>query len=603
MTQRSGKSRVAIGPDVDYAAVFMAIPTSYLVMVPEAPHYTILSANQAYLDNVGRELGDIVGRPVFEAFPPSPDTLDENGVPRIRLSFERALATKRQDSMPLQKYDVPNATGTGMVERYWSLISVPIVDVDGEVVLLVQRAENITDFVLEQQRGEAERERGELWRRRVEEVEGDLFARAQELASAVREKELASRRLASLAEVTLQLGSAETVEDLTEVIFSSALPVLHASGASIAVRTPGNDVLHLTVTASIGSTIRRRTGELPLYGPQPSSLAARGSMVLIPNEQAAAGYAGLADEFTFSGSKAAAVLPLQLGNRLLGSLSFGFAEPQAFPADEVELLRAFATQCAQVLDRLQVRAAERRAAAEVQRIAETLQRSLLTAPPASSHLRFAVSYQPAQQVAQVGGDWYDAFNLADGTTNIVIGDVAGHDQDAAATMAQVRNILRGVAQTIARSPAVVLESLDCALHELELGVLATVVLAQISRPTGPDDARTMRWCNAGHPPPLLVRANGAVELLARHPNLLVGMLRDTDRADYELTLLPGDTVLLYTDGLAETRGGDIEDDIERLRQRVTRHDPGDGPQALIDLLISDVDTFNDDVALLAVQAL
>jgi serine phosphatase RsbU (regulator of sigma subunit) len=333
-------------------------------------------------------------------------------------------------------------------------------------------------------------------------------------------------------------------------------------------------------------------------GSMPLSLAARGSLVLVPNEQAASGYDGLREAMRSMGLQAAASIPMQLGSRVIGSLNLGFASSQAFLPDEVELLRAFAAQCGQVLDRLQVREAERQAATEVARIAETLQRSLLSPPPASDELEFAVSYHPAQQVAQVGGDWYDAFFLADGTTSLVIGDVAGHDRYAAATMAQLRNILRGVAQTLTASPAAVLDGLDGALDQLELGALATVVLAHIT-PAG-DGPRVLRWCNAGHPPPVLVRADGTAELLSRIPDVLTGLVSHIERTDHEVELRRGDTVLLYTDGLVETRGGDIEEDLDNLvtlaGQRAT-----DGPEALIEHLAAHRSTFSDDVALLAVR--
>lgn len=585
--------------EVDFAVVFAAIPTPYLVMTPDL---VIVEANPAYLHNVGRTREEIVGRPVFEAFPPTDDALDEHGVPRIRVSFERALATRRTDTMPLQKYDIPNPDGPGFTERHWSLISIPVLGADGEPTLLVQRAENITDFVRERDAAESESERGAAWRRRVEEVETDLYARAQELAAAVRAKELASERLASLAEVAFRLTSAETVEDMTEVVFTAGLPVLGASGGAIAVRNDG-DVLRVIVTDSLGPQTQQAYAQMPLAGPMPTSLAARGEVVLVPDEDAAAGYPGLPEALVLTGTRAWAALPLRVGRRLLGSLSVGWAEPHPFPPEEVELLRAFAAQCAQVLDRIEIRQAERHAAAEVQRIAETLQRSLLTAPPVRDGLRIAVRYQPASQVAKVGGDWYDAFLLPDGSTRLVIGDVAGHDQDAAAAMAQVRNVLRGITQALGEPPAAVLAVLDRALSSLGVGVLATVVLGQLTG--GPDAHRpepwSFRWCNAGHPPPVLQHADGTVELLSRRPDLLAGLLTDVGRTDHEVELAPGDTVLLYTDGLIETRGGDIEADLDRLLRQVADHQPPDGPQALVDRLLGKRPDHSDDVALLAVQ--
>ena len=164
-------------------------------------------------------------------------------------------------------------------------------------------------------------------------------------------------------------------------------------------------------------------------------------------------------------------------------------------------------------------------------------------------------YLPASQVAQVGGDWYDAFETADGTLSLVIGDVAGHDEDAAAAMAQVRNVMRGVAQTLQEPPAAVLAGLDRALSGLQLSLLATVVVAQLECEGA---ARTFTWCNAGHPPPVLVRADGTVRLLDAEPDLLVGLTTAMGRRDHVVQLAVGDTVLLYTDGLVETRGGDIE---------------------------------------------
>jgi serine phosphatase RsbU (regulator of sigma subunit) len=350
--------------------------------------------------------------------------------------------------------------------------------------------------------------------------------------------------------------------------------------------------------------MQRAYAQMQLHGPMPTSVAARtGETVLVPDEQAAARYEGLSAAFEMSSTRAVAVLPLRVGERLLGSIAIGFGDPQEFRAEDVELLRVFASQCAQVLDRLQVRDAERKAALEVARIAETLQRSLLTAPPASEGLVFEVVYQPAQEAAQVGGDWYDAFPTGSGGTMLVIGDVAGHDQDAAATMAQVRNLLRGIAQTLDGSPAAVLSTLDQALDRLGVPVLASIVLAEISPPAPEHPDRTLRWCNAGHPPPLLLHAGGTAELLDRRPDPVVGIATDQERVDHQVTLEPGDIVLLYTDGLVETRAGDIEDDIERLRRRVSDHDPATGPQALLQMLVDRTPAPDDDIALLAVEVL
>ncbi len=159
-------------------------------------------------------------------------------------------------------------------------------------------------------------------------------------------------------------------------------------------------------------------------------------------------------------------VPLRVGDRLLGSLVAGWSEERTFPPDEVDLVQVFAAQCAQALERLEVLTAERQAAEASRRLSETLQRSLLTDPPAFEPAKIAVRYRPASAGAQIGGDWYDAFLLADGGLTLVIGDVTGHDRNAAAAMAQIRNVLRGVAQSIGEPPAAVLTQLDTALANL-----------------------------------------------------------------------------------------------------------------------------------------
>ena len=217
-------------------------------------------------------------------------------------------------------------------------------------------------------------------------------------------------------------------------------------------------------------------------------------------------------------------------------------------------------------------------------------------------LETAVRYQPASRHTQVGGDWYDAFAFPDGTTMLVIGDVAGHDAPAAATMAQTRGMLRGVAQMVPGSPAAVLSALDRAVGSLGIDTLVTVAVATVS--PGPADRNgspTLRWSNAGHPPPVLVCADGTTKLLERRSELLLGVHAAPDRSDHELALAPGDTLLLYTDGLVERRTMPLDEGTEwllRLLQEVGRK-PLD---QLCDTLLREIgDAVDDDVALLAVR--
>ena len=178
-------------------------------------------------------------------------------------------------------------------------------------------------------------------------------------------------------------------------------------------------------------------------------------------------------------------------------------------------------------------------------------------------MQVCVRYVPAAEAARVGGDWYDAFPLRDGTPVIVIGDVTGHDTAAAAAMGQLRGLLRGVAHAGGGSPADVLRAFDEAVVALHPDTLATAALARIERDAG---GRTrLRWASAGHPPPALVRGHGRIELLGgTNGELLLGVDPATPRTDSTVTLAPGDTVLLYTDGLVERRDATIDVGLQRL---------------------------------------
>lgn len=599
-----GRARAAGGgiPGVDYGGVFEALPTPYLVLTRDLD---ILDANAAFLQVTGRSREAIIGRPIFEAFPGNPEGSDAAGVDAIRGSLERARDTGHPQTLPMQRYDIAGSAGD-FAARFWSLISTPVLDAAGSCVLLLQRVEDITGYVRDRDRGQRDLEQEQTWRRRTEEAESDLFARGQELRAARDAEAETSRRLGALADVALQLASAQTVQELTGIVMSTGLAALNAGGGAVAVPTEDGSTVRLSITDSLGPTTQRTYGELPIDSPLPAAVAAsQGRRILLADAAACVAFAPeMSSVLTTTGCRAWAALPLQSGRRVLGSLTVGWREAQVFGAEDVGLIGALAAQCAQALDRIQTRLDEDEANDRVRRLAETLQRSLLTDPPQPDHLQIAVRYLPAAEQAQVGGDWYDAFIVADGSTTLVIGDVAGHDRDAAAAMAQVRNVLRGVAHAVGEPPAAVLGALDRAMRDLDVGVLATAVLATIEQTEAEErcGVRTLRWCNAGHPPPLLIDADGTATLLSRTPDLLLGLDPSTARSDHEEVLRPGATVLLYTDGLVERRGESLDRGLEWLR--ATAFALGALPlEDLCDGLLAELgNELDDDVALLAIRA-
>lgn len=243
------------------------------------------------------------------------------------------------------------------------------------------------------------------------------------------------------------------------------------------------------------------------------------------------------------------------------------------------------------------RSADRVATAAAERTFSTaLQLSVLSDPVRSAELDVAVRYLPAVEIAQIGGDWYDSFRMPDGSLALVVGDVAGHDQDAAATMAQLRNLTRGIAHTVGGSPADVLRALDRTLHGLDVSAVATAVLVLVSA-----DRRSVRWSSAGHLPPVLLGADGRAVALESEPDLLLGLDPAIARADTDTPLEPGSTLVLYTDGLIERRRAAISDSIAWLTSSLEGQQHLTAEQLCNHLLASVGTELEDDVALLVLR--
>jgi serine phosphatase RsbU (regulator of sigma subunit) len=217
-----------------------------------------------------------------------------------------------------------------------------------------------------------------------------------------------------------------------------------------------------------------------------------------------------------------------------------------------------------------------------------------------SDLRLAARYQAAESWLGTGGDWFDAFRIARGGAAVVIGDVAGHDGRAAAGMASLRGALRGLAMSGDATPSDVLGRLDATLCRLRPGVLATVLYGQL-RPSS-EGLAELRWCNAGHLPPLLLDSDGSTTSLDSVGDLLLGTGMTLPRTNLSMTVPHDSTLMLFTDGLVETRTGDLDAGVDRLRRAaapLAAHDVADLCDLLVPAMVGA--TARDDVALLAVR--
>jgi GAF domain-containing protein len=226
-------------------------------------------------------------------------------------------------------------------------------------------------------------------------------------------------------------------------------------------------------------------------------------------------------------------------------------------------------------------------------VAEVLQHSLLTDLPRIPGVELHARYLPAQDGAAVGGDWYDAFAQPDGSVMLAVGDVSGHDIEAAATMGQFRNILRGDAYGRDDEPGALLSHVDRAACGLGVTAAATMVLARV-------DGGTVAFANAGHPPPVLLRPDGDVEVWWAPPEPLLAVLPHAHRATHRRAAPPGSTLVLYTDGLVEEPGQLIDVGIGRVVDHL-RGQAHVAAEEMCAQLVAVAPRRTDDIALLLVR--
>nr|BFE30199.1 hypothetical protein GCM10010200_024500 [Actinomadura rugatobispora] len=221
--------------------------------------------------------------------------------------------------------------------------------------------------------------------------------------------------------------------------------------------------------------------------------------------------------------------------------------------------------------------------------------------PGDADLRIVARCLPSPSAAEVGGDRYDSVVLPDGATVLAIGDAAGHNLDAAVQMSQLRNMLRALSVDRLGRPGEILRRLKIVMESLAPDATATCALARVEQ-TQPDQWQ-LNYAVAGHPPPLLVTPDGDCRLLEDAANPLLGVVFDQPYDSAVEHLPPRSTVLLYTDGLVERPGEDLDQGLERLREQASAlaRRPLDGfCDGLLNSLLATTGT--DDIALIALRA-
>ncbi|GAB3660808.1 hypothetical protein GCM10027589_22680 [Actinocorallia lasiicapitis] len=407
----------------------------------------------------------------------------------------------------------------------------------------------------------------------------------------------AALRTARLQQATSMLAEALTVGQVVSVITEVGRSAIGADRSSVALLD--DDKLKLTIINPGGSA--GQEGEKPVTFPVSAatvmSMAVRESRPFLAGtpeylrrhlvSDEAENFLGTAEERAWVG------LPLLMAGSAIGALRFAFTRPREITEEERVFLEALAGQCALALGRATLYEQEHKTA-------ETLQRSLLPDTlPQVQDVQLAARYHPATRHVQVGGDWYDAFRLADDRLAVVVGDVMGKGVLAASVMGRVRNALRALALNDPR-PAAVLAGLDRVFSATEDEEQFTTLAYAVLNP----ESGSFVVSNAGHPPALVIAADGSVSLGLGEPGTPLGWPSQRQQASFLVE--PGNTVVFYSDGLVENRRRGVDAGLDELVV-VAQNAPPEvvtDPEILVDYLVDQMLSgydHDDDITVLALH--
>jgi GAF domain-containing protein/anti-sigma regulatory factor (Ser/Thr protein kinase) len=407
-----------------------------------------------------------------------------------------------------------------------------------------------------------------------------LYEREQD---ARRAAEDAGRRLDQLQTILEASLSAQSVDELLHQLLTNVRGILHADRAAILVLDEEDGVLKIGAAVGMDPAVEQEV-KVPLGHGIAGGIAATGEARSVPDLK----QADVVSAYLREAGGSLIGVPLTVRGRVLGVMHVSSLTVNFFSEDDLELLTVAAERAALAFERMMIYEREHE-------IAVTLQQSVLPGRlPEIERLDVAVRYLPGRNELEVGGDWYDVIELGHGRVGVVVGDVVGKGVIAASAMAQLRNALRVYALD-GLKPSSVLSRLG----ELARTVgtpFATVAYMVIDHERG-----VCRYASAGHPPPLHVRKGWPPVYLEGGRSTPIGIGIDTRSRQASIELEPGDLLVLYTDGLVESRTLTLSEGMDRLAEAIAS-----GPEELDELLdhIGEqlaVDTRQDDVALVAIR--
>ncbi len=425
-------------------------------------------------------------------------------------------------------------------------------------------------------------------------------AHAIDRARLFESQRLAAERLSFLAEASEVLAESldpdETLQRVSELVVRriadwcgidlveedgglKSVAVAHVDPAQVAMARRLREEYPTDPESPIGAPNVIRTGVSELYSEIPDELLTKSAQ----DEKHLELIRSL-------GLASAMIVPLQARGRSLGALTLISSDPERrYDEADLEFAEDLARRAALAVDNANLYRREHEAAL-------TLQRSLLPQSlPEVEELEFATHYSPAGLGLEAGGDWYEVVVHENGDVGLSIGDVAGRGIKAAAVMGRLRMSLRAYVLD-GRSPAEAAERLDRLMKEAAEPEMVTLFHLRYRPQTG-----SAEYVRAGHPPALLKLPDGEVVELAGRGTPPLGILSEIEYIQHEVEIPAGSTLLVYTDGLIERRGDDLEHGLARLKQAFS--EAPTNPEQCLDFLRDrfGADEIPDDVAMLAMH--
>ena len=451
------------------------------------------------------------------------DTLHPEDRERVERDWRECVRTGKVFD---DRYRIRTKAGS---YRHYDVRAVPI-ERDGKIVEWVGASTDVTS------------------QREAEEMRGRL---TEQLSAA-------ALRTARLQQATSMLAEALTVEQVVEVITEVGRTAIGALHSVVAVVESDGARLRVVNADGMPTAPDSAGGPLTLQSPSvlTKAIATRRPVLVEDPEDLRRQFEGELDidpatVAATSDERSWVGLPLFAAGAPLGALRFSFGRPRKITEEERVFLEALAGQCGLALERAGLYEREHTTA-------ETLQRSLLPDRlPSVPGLVLTASYLPVTRNMEIGGDWYDAFRLADQRLAVAVGDVMGKGLTAAAGMGRVRNALRALALTDGR-PAAVLGGLDRLFSATEAEEQVTTVAYLV---IDPETGEGMLG-NAGHMPALVLAAGSAPRFDPADAGTPLGWA--SPRKQHAFNLQPGSTAVFYSDGLVENRNRGLDTGLEEL---------------------------------------